>query len=1019
MDPERVRGYLQVACAGLGFDIGEIWWTQNETGTSTLATIEEKKDEKVGRREGDGKKRFVQLYTSKNYADRRADLVIPEKQHPEAIDEGHVDVNEPLSESELEKHKLSPQLVDAISKSAQVVWANTQREEGLLGRSDMRLQTAVGMPVAVDADGNMCVVVMFSPENLESTDEAMEYLRFLSSSATSSSIPCLFPVFDSNTMRPALMPHPHNDDSSQTVTNPPDPSLGKDITAHYCSMEDGGDGSSRDGSIVHRDHDVTGAPKDCFGIPMLPSFAELGGSLRNDNTNQSPSPLHDPFDEASFGVWATIMNCSDDEICVPEPETQSIDETKQSLDENGIPYIEPIVDKPIMERNRRERIEEFCSAFLELSVFDVSDVWMPVEGESYGTLGHVTSTVSTEKNAALNDFTVVSQYSQIKLWSGAVGRAFASGNPVWSANYDVIVDSARAPAFEKAKIKTALAVPIFSSGAVSPACVLCCYSLVRAEAVPTVLRFVQQALRLLWTGLDKIEPHQSIGKDRWKDVAPADLGEMAADVEMQHAFLRKKRPHNFISASPEKFSAPMTVAAATARERSSSLSEQLHTIELVRPIPESAPSQSILSAQMQQLGVSPRSGNVSVPTQPQVLLTNHPETFSIIQSHLQDAVRSIGSAVPYSEHQHLDTNRDGTKRAHVVAVGTDPLIRMNSVSPSQQQSFPVSNGVTQPVVHQPLPMPQPLATHFPIGYANTKAPPKPVAIPTPVYSGRVSENRTESRTFVGGIAQASVARHTGEVPGHPGFSNGGPPLIHSGFTSSMTGIQVGESAVGSTASAVSLQTGIASAPTSVADSGQICQPASAKPCRIQGCDDIALSRRPYCIKHSGNRLCEHAGCTKCAQGSTRFCIAHGGGRRCTYPGCDKGARDKFFCAAHGGGKRCAREGCTKSAVGGSNLCTSHGGGRRCSVEGCDKSAQSSTKFCVKHGGGKKCAHAGCVKVARGRTQFCAAHGGGVRCKLAGCNRVAIGKLQLCRTHGGGSTRATSSNPSPTHPSVHL
>jgi hypothetical protein len=39
MDPERVRGYLQVACAGLGFDIGEIWWTSNESGTSTLATI--------------------------------------------------------------------------------------------------------------------------------------------------------------------------------------------------------------------------------------------------------------------------------------------------------------------------------------------------------------------------------------------------------------------------------------------------------------------------------------------------------------------------------------------------------------------------------------------------------------------------------------------------------------------------------------------------------------------------------------------------------------------------------------------------------------------------------------------------------------------------------------------------------------------------------------------------------------------------------------------------------------------
>ena len=41
MDPERVRAYLQVACAGLGFDIGEIWWTSNENGSSTVAAIGE------------------------------------------------------------------------------------------------------------------------------------------------------------------------------------------------------------------------------------------------------------------------------------------------------------------------------------------------------------------------------------------------------------------------------------------------------------------------------------------------------------------------------------------------------------------------------------------------------------------------------------------------------------------------------------------------------------------------------------------------------------------------------------------------------------------------------------------------------------------------------------------------------------------------------------------------------------------------------------------------------------------
>jgi len=41
MDPERVRAYLQVACAGLGFDIGEVWYTSNESGSSTVAQIGE------------------------------------------------------------------------------------------------------------------------------------------------------------------------------------------------------------------------------------------------------------------------------------------------------------------------------------------------------------------------------------------------------------------------------------------------------------------------------------------------------------------------------------------------------------------------------------------------------------------------------------------------------------------------------------------------------------------------------------------------------------------------------------------------------------------------------------------------------------------------------------------------------------------------------------------------------------------------------------------------------------------
>lgn len=60
-----------------------------------------------------------------------------------------------------------------------------------------------------------------------------------------------------------------------------------------------------------------------------------------------------------------------------------------------------------------------------------------------------------------------------------------------------------------------------------------------------MLNFVQKAVRLLWGGLDRVvNPHESVGRDLWRDVGPADLGEMAADVEMQKAFIGMKRPRS-------------------------------------------------------------------------------------------------------------------------------------------------------------------------------------------------------------------------------------------------------------------------------------------------------------------------------------------------------------------------------------------------------------------------------------------------------------------------------------------
>ncbi len=41
MDPERIHAYLQAACAGLGFDIGEVWFSSRDTdnGTETVSSL--------------------------------------------------------------------------------------------------------------------------------------------------------------------------------------------------------------------------------------------------------------------------------------------------------------------------------------------------------------------------------------------------------------------------------------------------------------------------------------------------------------------------------------------------------------------------------------------------------------------------------------------------------------------------------------------------------------------------------------------------------------------------------------------------------------------------------------------------------------------------------------------------------------------------------------------------------------------------------------------------------------------
>jgi len=174
-------------------------------------------------------------------------------------------------------------------------------------------------------------------------------------------------------------------------------------------------------------------PKDQYGIPILPEFAELntdGSNRRDVDTSSSISDdvgAANEFDSATYGLWSTIMN-SPQKINSQIPHDVAgishFDGEQSNLQQ--VEYIQP---------ERKERLEEFVSAFLGLSVFDIADVWVPISVDANGSiLLHNVFAISSNESSSVTYFKNISRQTIIKGWSGAVGRAQCSGNPVWSTN---------------------------------------------------------------------------------------------------------------------------------------------------------------------------------------------------------------------------------------------------------------------------------------------------------------------------------------------------------------------------------------------------------------------------------------------------------------------------------------------------------------------------------------------------------------------------------------------------------
>lgn len=78
---------------------------------------------------------------------------------------------------------LTRKICEAVRDGGGVVWANTEVQEGLLGRSDLPLRTAVGAPVYTHGR-ELGVLVLFSPSLIQNSASTMEFLYTLAQAAS-------------------------------------------------------------------------------------------------------------------------------------------------------------------------------------------------------------------------------------------------------------------------------------------------------------------------------------------------------------------------------------------------------------------------------------------------------------------------------------------------------------------------------------------------------------------------------------------------------------------------------------------------------------------------------------------------------------------------------------------------------------------------------------------------------------------------------------------------------------------
>lgn len=523
MDSLRIEAYLRSACSVLNFDIGELWVARRLDGQSPTL-------------------KFIQLYTSPTYTDFHNLLIRPIC--PE--------------DQEEEKHRFSPIICRCVCDGGQMVWANTRTLEGLVRRTDMPLNTAVGMPIC-SVGSDLCILVLFAVKCIPMTPNSIEFLlsiaraastgnggfvpASLSTTVTAAKTEQFVGLWDMEELLEtysadvafrllpigklqAFMDHKEMiafievfeefkqvRDCSFQLKQLESLQPGRQRKAYFIGERPRSSSITSEGSAGWYDDTLGDSnSSSSFVSPPTTEAATCTAVVTAASSSQAKSSLSYNVAENDIDSSAYVSMSLNDKG--PGAFSLKVDKLVDMEDEpstaaNLLPFR---INNPKPEGNKfavpidsrksyrqdSTRFHEFLVAILGMTVFDAGELWFVSEKSAQPELYVV---AALYRDNSLYSWTTQAKELRLQIGEDIPGQVLKTAQPYWDEKYcstHAICKNVRSALAMEIGIQTAFGVPLPGPRGVSGVLVL--YSKMVVEAEPLMVSLVQKAAQILSAG---------------------------------------------------------------------------------------------------------------------------------------------------------------------------------------------------------------------------------------------------------------------------------------------------------------------------------------------------------------------------------------------------------------------------------------------------------------------------------------------------------------------------------------